>query len=71
LQQAATERSPALVANYLYELAKEFNQFYQEFSILKEEDQQRKLFRLQLSQSTADLLANAASLLGMGMPEKM
>lgn len=71
LQQAAEGRSPALVANYLYELAKEFNQFYQEFSILKEEDQQRKLFRLQLSQSTADLLRNAASLLGMGMPEKM
>lgn len=71
LQQAAEGRSPAMVANYLYELAKEFNQFYQEFSILKEEDQQRKLFRLQLSQSTADLLGNAASLLGMGMPEKM
>jgi len=71
LQQAAEGRSPALVANYLYELAKEFNQFYQEFSILKEEDTQRKLFRLQLSQMTADLLANAASLLGMGMPEKM
>lgn len=71
LQQAAEGRSPALVANYLYELAKEFNQFYQEFSILKEEDPQRKIFRLQLSQMTADLLANAASLLGMGMPEKM
>ena len=71
LQQAAEGRSPALVANYLYELAKEFNQFYQEFSILKEEDTQRKLFRLQLSQMTADLLANAASMLGMGMPEKM
>ncbi len=71
LQQAAEGRSPALVANYLYELAKEFNQFYQEFSILKEEDQQRKLFRLQLSEMTADLLTNAASLLGIGMPQKM
>ena len=71
LQQAAEGRSPALIANFLYDLAKEFNQFYQEFSILKEENQQRKLFRLQLSEMTADLLINAAGLLGIGMPQKM
>lgn len=71
LEQAAVNRSPAMIANYIYELAKDFNQFYQECSILKEEDVNRREFRLQLADMTAKLLRNAASLLGITMPEKM
>lgn len=71
LEQAAINRSPAMIANYIYELAKDFNQFYQECSILKEEDTNRREFRLQLADMTAKLLRNASSLLGISMPEKM
>jgi Arginyl-tRNA synthetase len=71
LNQAAENRSPAMIANYLFELAKEFNQFYQECSILKEKDENRRLFRLQICSMVAALLRNAAGLLGMKMPERM
>ena len=71
LEQAAINRSPAMVANYIFELCKEFNQFYQECSILKEEDVNRREFRLQLAAMTARLLRNASNLLGMQMPERM
>lgn len=71
LEAAAENRSPAMVANYLYDLAKEYNQFYQECSILKEEDANLRNFRLKLSNMTANMLRNAASLLGITMPEKM
>ena len=71
LEQAAINRSPAMIANYIYDLCKGFNQFYQECSILKEEDVKRREFRLQLSAMTARLLRNAGDLLGMQMPERM
>ncbi len=71
LLQAAMSRSPALIANYIYELAKEYNQFYQDNPILKEADVSRRLFRLQLSELTASMLSYAAQLLGIKMPEKM
>lgn len=71
LDQAAINRSPAMIANYIYDLCKEFNQFYQECSILKEENEDRRLFRLQLADMTAKLLRNVGELLGISMPERM
>ena len=71
LEQAAVNRSPAMIANYIYDLAKDFNQFYQECSIMKEDDAKRREFRLQLADMTAKLLRNASGLLGISMPEKM
>src|SRR5574344_806087 len=65
LEQAAVNRSPAMIANYIYDLCKSFNQFYQECSILKESDEKRRVFRLQLASMTARLLRNAGELLGM------
>ena len=71
LEQPAINRSPAMIANYVYDLAKDFNQFYQECSIMKEEDVKRREFRLQLADMTARLLRNASGLLGISMPNKM
>jgi arginyl-tRNA synthetase len=71
LEQAAINRSPAMIANYIYDLCKGFNQFYQECSIMKEPDEKRRAFRLQLAAMTARLLRNAGDLLGMQMPERM
>ncbi|MCR4848000.1 MAG: arginine--tRNA ligase [Bacteroidales bacterium] len=71
LNQAVEGRSPAMIANFIFDLAKEFNQFYQECSILKEEDPNRRMFRLQVCDMVAALLRNASGLLGIGMPERM
>ena len=71
LNQAAENRSPAMVANFIFDLAKEFNQFYQECSILKEPDAARRMFRLQVCDMVAALLRNASELLGIGMPNRM
>ena len=71
LNQAAENRSPAMVANFIFDLAKEFNQFYQECSILKEPDADRRMFRLQVCDMVAALLRNASELLGIGMPDRM
>ena len=71
LNQAAENRSPAMVANFIFDLAKEFNQFYQECSILKEPDGDRRMFRLQVCDMVAALLRNASELLGIGMPNRM
>lgn len=71
LQLAAENRSPAMIANYIYDLTKEFNQFYQECSILKEEDENLKIFRLSISNMTANLIRYAGGLLGIAMPERM
>ncbi len=71
LSQAADNLSPAMIANFLFDLAKEFNQFYQECSILREEDPDRRMFRLQICDMVARLLRNASELLGIGMPERM
>jgi arginyl-tRNA synthetase len=71
LQAAAQEHSPALVANYTYELAKLYNKFYHEEIILKLEDEQLKAFRLALSAATAKTIKVAMSLLGIQVPDKM
>ena len=68
---AGKNYSPALIANYAYELAKEFNQFYHDYSILKEDDAARRVFRLVLSRTVGDIIKRATSLLGMEMPERM
>ncbi|MFZ4724444.1 MAG: arginine--tRNA ligase [Paludibacter sp.] len=68
---AGEEFSPALIANYVYELVKEYNQFYHDFTILKEENLNIKQFRLVLSESTASVIKTAMSLLGIAVPERM
>lgn len=69
--QAAEQLSPALVANYVYELVKEFNSFYQQVSILGEEDASNKAFRVQLSDEVAKVIEKAFDLLGIEVPERM
>jgi arginyl-tRNA synthetase len=69
--EAGTAFSPALIANYCYDLVKEFNQFYHEYSILKEDNEQKKLFRLQLAETTARIISNGMGLLGIECPERM
>lgn len=71
VKEAARSYSPALIANYCYDLAKEYNQFYHDYPILKEEDTARRNLRLLLSYTVARTLKSAASLLGMEMPERM
>jgi arginyl-tRNA synthetase len=71
IQQAAANHSPALVANYTYELVKEFNSFYQNVSILGEEDQNKKILRVQLSKKVSEIIKSAFSLLGITVPERM
>jgi len=71
LAQAVDELSPAVMANYCYELAKAFNQFYHELPILKETDEERRQFRLTLSAATAKVLKYAMNLLGIEMPDRM
>jgi arginyl-tRNA synthetase len=71
IQNAANNHSPALVANYTYELVKEYNSFYQSVSILGEENRTKKVFRVQLSQKVADTIKSAFKLLGIEVPERM
>ncbi len=71
VKQAGETYSPALLANFSFELAKEYNQFYHELSILKETDENKKRFRLMLSDFTAHVLASAMGLLGIRLPERM
>ena len=68
---AAETFSPALIANYCYEVAKGFNQFYHDHSILNEPDEKARDFRLVLTLKTGEVLRNAMSLLGIEMPERM
>jgi len=68
---AAESYSPALIANYCYELAKEFNQFYHDFSILGESDDLVRNFRLALSRMTSEILNSGMWMLGIEMPERM
>ena len=68
---AGKNYSPALIANYVYDLAKEFNQFYHDYSILREEDKAVRVFRLKLSRTVGDIIARALSLLGMEVPQRM
>lgn len=71
IQNAAQNHSPALIANYTYDLVKEFNSFYQQVSILGEENQDKKVFRVQLSKSVGNTIKNAFQLLGIEVPERM
>jgi len=71
VEQAATLHSPAIIANYAYELASEYNRFYHELTILKEENPAIRTLRLSLSQFTARVIANALWLLGIEVPERM
>lgn len=71
VKQAGDEFNPALIANYIYDLAKEFNQFYHDFSILKENDAELKLFRLILSFNVGKIIKSGMSLLGIDVPDRM
>lgn len=71
VEEAGKEFSPALIANYCYELVKEYNQFYHDFSILKEENIALRNLRLQLSDVIARIIKTGMSLLGIEVPERM
>ena len=71
IQQAAKTYSPALIANYTYDLVKEYNSFYQSVSILGEEDHDKKVFRVQLSNKVGQTIKNAFALLGIDVPNRM
>lgn len=71
VRQAGEEFSPALIANYTYDLVKEYNQFYHDFSILREENETLKIFRLNLSAAIANVIKTAMGLLGIEVPERM
>ena len=71
VEEAARTYSPAVIANYVYDLVKEYNQFYHEFSILKEANEELRAFRLALSEVVARTIAAGFSLLGIEMPERM
>ena len=68
---AGENLSPALIANYVYDLAKQFNHFYQETPVMREADPNKRLLRLQLSQWVANTLRNGMKLLGIDVPERM
>lgn len=71
IQNAAQNFSPALIANYTYELVREYNSFYQAVPILGSDNFDEKVFRVQLSKKVADIIASAFSLLGIDVPERM
>ncbi|GGH02337.1 arginine--tRNA ligase [Polaribacter pacificus] len=71
IQLAAANHSPALIANYTYDLVKEFNSFYQNVSILGEEVLSSKIIRVQLSKKVSEIIKSAFSLLGIQVPERM
>ena len=71
VKQAGDEFSPALIANYIYELVKEFNQFYHDYSILKEENPDLRNFRLMLSETIGNVIKTGMGLLGIEVPERM
>lgn len=71
VSEAGRTYSPALIANYVFELAKGYNQFYHDYSILKEENSVARAFRLHLSRTVADIIRRGFSLLGVEVPERM
>jgi len=71
IAESAETLNPAVVANYIYELVKEYNQFYHDFPIIKEPNENLVKFRLQLSDLTGRVIRNAMDLLGIGVPERM
>jgi arginyl-tRNA synthetase len=71
VKQAAADYSPAIMASYLYDLARDYNTFYHELSILKEENESKKALRLAISSLTAAVIKNGMQLLGIEVPERM
>lgn len=71
VKQAGDDYNPALIANYIYDLAKEFNQFYHDYSILKEDDADLKVFRLMLAANVGKVVKSGMSLLGIDVPDRM
>jgi len=71
IKDAARNFSPAIIANYVYDLAREYSQFYQEINILREKDVSVAVFRLSLSSATAQVIMSSMGLLGIDVPEKM
>ena len=71
VEQAGKDYSPSGIANYCYELTKVFNQFYHDYSILNEPDEQKKAVRLMLAKNVAKIIKNGMGLLGIEMPERM
>jgi len=71
VQLAAKNYSPALIANYVYDLVKEFNSFYQQVSILGEADENKKILRVRLSKKVGEIIRSAFQLLGIQVPERM
>lgn len=71
IAQAASDYNPSVIANYCYDLAKEFNQFYHDFSVLREPEQGLKMFRLMLTENVGKILRLGTGLLGIEVPERM
>ncbi|MBQ6732809.1 MAG: arginine--tRNA ligase [Paludibacteraceae bacterium] len=71
VSQAGVDYSPSQIANYIYDLVKQYNQFYHDFQILKEENEAVRTFRLVLSENVAKVIAKGMGLLGIQVPEKM
>jgi arginyl-tRNA synthetase len=71
IKESGETYSPALIANYIYDLVKEYNQFYHDYSILKEENDAVKNLRLIISANTAKVIKSGMSLLGIEVPERM
>ncbi|MDR0863498.1 MAG: arginine--tRNA ligase [Candidatus Symbiothrix sp.] len=71
VQEAGDTFSPAVIANYIYDLVKEYNQFYHDYPILKEENEELRKFRLVLSQNIGRIIQTGFSLLGINVPERM
>ena len=71
VRQAGQDYNPSCIANYCYELVKEYNQFYHDFSVLREEDKQKQVVRLALSEAVSKVVKNGLGLLGIEVPERM
>ncbi|MBR3547795.1 MAG: arginine--tRNA ligase [Bacteroidaceae bacterium] len=71
VSQAGVDYNPSCIANYCYELVKEYNQFYHDFSVLREEDEKKRFIRLSLSAAVSQVIKNGMGLLGIEVPERM
>ncbi len=71
VKKAGTSYSPALIANYVYDLVKQFNQFYHDYTILGEEDEAVRSLRLALCEATSGVISSGMALLGIRVPERM
>ncbi|MGM9678390.1 MAG: arginine--tRNA ligase [Bacteroidaceae bacterium] len=71
VRQAGNDYNPSCIANYCYELVKEYNQFYHDFSVLREPDEKKRRFRIALSAAVGQVVRNGMGLLGIEVPERM